>query len=163
MIEDAILEIQERVMQFLVKCAQGGMHDNLPTGLTNSKHPISDSLPIPVRNNIAKAVTIPALVNEGAYRTAQAMDFDTLLVLIEGMQNELEDQIWASREDPGYFVETVLSGSEHRQESVPDDCGKVTPLQRNTIIWGPHFDEYHEGGLQLQNILDSRSNSQSVV
>lgn len=132
---ELILEIQDRTLDFLVKCAQNIMHDIEQENLTGDAYPILPPLPVLARNNSTEIITIPSLAEEGPYRVPHAMDFDKLLLLIEAKRSECENHMWTLREDPGYFFETATSRGEHRQESVYDDRGEQHPTKGTPVFW----------------------------
>lgn len=130
-----ILEIQDRTLHFLVKCAKAILHDIAPDEVLAEQYPVHKPLaPFPLDNN-SETVTLASLAEEGPYHVPHAMDFDVLLNLVEAKRGESEDHMWALREDPGYFLETAISCGEHRQESVLDKHGNQHPFKGTRIFW----------------------------
>jgi hypothetical protein len=130
-----ILEAQSRILTFLVKCAVAILHDITGEKILSDAYPIQTALPPLLRENGAETVTIPSLSEEGPHHVPHAMDFDALLTLIEAKRSECEDNMWALREDPGYFAEMAVSRAEHRQESVLDIEGKEHPFKGTPLFW----------------------------
>jgi hypothetical protein len=130
-----ILEVQSRILNFLVKCANAVLHDIEEDQILSDAYPKQPALPPLSRENGAETVTIPSLSEEGPYHAPQAMDFEALLTLIEAKCSECEDNMWALREDPSYFAEMAISRAEHRQESVLDVHGQEHPFKGTPLFW----------------------------
>lgn len=129
-----ILEIQDRMLDFLVKCAKGALQDIAPDDLFSDEYPVQETLPILTRDP-SEAVTIVALSEGRQYQVPHAMDFDALRDLVEAKRGDCEDHIWALREDPGYLLETAISRCDHRQESVLDRKWEEHPFKCTRILW----------------------------
>jgi hypothetical protein len=56
------------------------------------------------------------------------LDFDRLRCLISSKVGELEDHIWALREDPGYFREVFDEYKAHRPEYITSKDGNVNAI-----------------------------------
>lgn len=126
-----ILEIQQRIMRFLVDCCQGILHDFPPNSLleapTKSERQFfRESLEWPTLANIAA---------EAPYRLPASVDFIRLKNLVEGKLTDAEDHIRFLREDPGYFAEAIMEWSEHRQEKLLDTNGNVHPVLGKPLFW----------------------------
>jgi hypothetical protein len=130
-----ILETQSRILNFVVKCAKSVLHDIAEDQVLSDAYPKQPALFPLSRENGAETVTIPSLSEEGPYHVPHAMDFEALLTLTEAKRNECEDNMWALREDPGYFAEMALSRAEHRQESVLDVNGQEHPFKGTPLFW----------------------------
>lgn len=112
-----VLEIQERILHFLVNCCRFILHDMeiakmdlRPT--EKAKMTASTSLPT--------WRTMTALTNEAPYRLPQQLDLDRLCMLVEAKRSEAEEHIWSMREDPGYFASQVQDWADHTTEMVLD-------------------------------------------
>lgn len=130
-----ILEVQDRILDFLVKCAKGILHGITEDELLSDAYPKHEPLAPVSREVSPEAVNISSLSEEGPYQVPHAMDFEALLTLIEAKRSECEDNMWALREDPSYFAEMAISRAEHRQESVLDIHGKEHPFKGTPLFW----------------------------
>ncbi|KAF2097781.1 hypothetical protein NA57DRAFT_56964 [Rhizodiscina lignyota] len=110
-----IMELQERLLQFLVKCCQVLLWDQPLDNL------IDDSITIPLEPERI-AATAPAdseylslatIIAEAPYRVPSKPDFQRLKCLATCKREEAEDHIWALREDPQYFEEQVNDERAH--------------------------------------------------
>jgi hypothetical protein len=77
---------------------------------------------------------------QGKHRTGRPvnMDLARLASLISAKKSAAEDHIWALREDPGYFADTVLEIRMPRQEMLKDTAGQVHPCLtagREHMFW----------------------------
>jgi plasmid maintenance system killer protein len=130
-----ILEIQERILRFLVDCCKCIMHD-VPD-LTSDKYPVQP--PVVLTRETANGYdTLALMAAEAPYRLPASMDLERLESLIAAKKSATEDRIWALREDPGYFADAVLEYREHRQELLKDTRGQKHPLfttGQEDIFW----------------------------
>ena len=109
-----VLELQEKLLQFLVQCAQLIVHDLLSTGLTNIPAPLS--LPPPVVGTDTEWPSVAAVAAEAPYRVPSSFDFGRMKSLIEAKRAEAEDYIWSLREDPGFFRDAIYEYGDHQYE-----------------------------------------------
>lgn len=118
------LEIQERIMSFLVKCCENVLHDMGDIGsLLGPAYPVKETLS-PITTDASNYPTTVGLAVERQYRAPIDFDFRRIQVLVEAKRAEAEDHIYALREDPGYFAETITEWSEHRREHIFATDGK---------------------------------------
>ncbi|KAI4192151.1 MAG: hypothetical protein LQ348_003254 [Seirophora lacunosa] len=128
-----VLEIQQRKMQFLLKCVKVILQD-LPLNeldLPNSPVPAQILLPV----NSSEWPSLTEEIEEAPYKVQDALDLDRLRPFIVARRNEAEDYIWCLREDPSYFHEVVLEWSEHRKERLLSPRGKTHPVLHQNIFW----------------------------
>lgn len=94
-----ILEIQQRIMDFLLKCSNEIMHDIPADELTTEKYtpqPVP-ALPVEAATGFASLAVMAA---EAPYRKPADLDWDRLQSLFAAKKSAAEDHIWALREDP---------------------------------------------------------------
>ncbi|KAI4112702.1 MAG: hypothetical protein LQ345_006189 [Seirophora villosa] len=128
-----VLEIQQRKMQLLLKCAQVILQ-GLPLNeldLPNSPVPVQVLLPV----NSSEWPSLTQEIEEAPYKVQDVLDVDRLRPFIVARRNEAEDYIWSLREDPSYFHEVVLEWSEHRRERLLTARGKTHPDLHQNIFW----------------------------
>ncbi|KAL8345863.1 hypothetical protein RB601_005771 [Gaeumannomyces tritici] len=132
-----ILEAQERLLSFLVAFCKTMLHDvptaSLTTGPIEPEPSIQTELELNGFDNLA------VMAAEGPYRVPANLDMDRMCALLAARVSAAEDDIWALREDPGYFAEYVTEILEHRQEMVRDTGGASHPVVRpgqDDIFWG---------------------------
>ncbi|KAI9831131.1 MAG: hypothetical protein M1819_005219 [Sarea resinae] len=129
-----ILEIQKEIMRFLVECCENILQDLLPGSLTDPQFTPQPEPPA-ITGDPREWPTLAAINAEAPYRVPAHLDFDRLLALISAQRSAAEDQIWALREDPGYFGDLVKDWSEHRQETLLDTHGKTHPNLNKPLFW----------------------------
>jgi hypothetical protein len=133
-----ILEIQERLYQFLVDCCKAILHDMSEKALADPGIPIQPEPPS-ISDNATGLVLLATTAAEAPYRLPADLDLTRLELLVEAKLSAAEDHVWALREDPGYFAQTVLNWREHRQECLPDTKGRRHPILVNPtqerIFW----------------------------
>ncbi|KAL2277788.1 hypothetical protein FJTKL_15217 [Diaporthe vaccinii] len=133
-----VLEAQHRLMKFLVQCCQSVLHDIPADVLTSATYPV---LPEPTLKTEGEANGFEALAvmtMEAPYRVPARLDFSRLTSLLDARASAAEDHLWALREDPSYFAETLLDWRDHRQEMLPDwngDAHPVTSRVRSSTLW----------------------------
>lgn len=118
-----ILEAQERVLSFLVKCAKLILHDL--TGAAVLQAPIQPG------GNLLKAevghASLATIAAEAPYQKPNDLDFARIASLLAAKYDQVSDHLWSLREDPGYFEAHILDSKEHRMELIPDIRGHVHP------------------------------------
>jgi len=128
-----VLEIQQRKLRFLLKCAQIILQD-LPL-----EDPSLQKQPAPPEVVLGnEASEWPSLVKEvvqAPYRVPDKYDVSRLIAYISAKRDETQDHFWLLREDPSYFKDTVLDWSGHRQERVLTISGKSHPILRDDEFW----------------------------
>lgn len=131
-----ILEAQERVLSFLLYCCKELLHELDPKTILDA--PV---LPEPVLKQEAEAVgfeSLAVMASESPYRVPAKIDFNRIISLLAARTSAAEDHLWSLREDPTYFVNTLLEFKEHRTELIPDMNGEEHPTLerfRLPIFW----------------------------
>ncbi|KAK4140966.1 uncharacterized protein C8A04DRAFT_31512 [Dichotomopilus funicola] len=77
------------------------------------------------------------MAEEAPYRRPGSLDFGRIESLLAARASACEDDIWALREDPGYFSDQMLIYREHRQELIPDTRGQPHPVFKGqmSVFW----------------------------
>jgi len=138
-----VFEIQERIYPFLIKCCELILHDLVADGsLLDEKFPIiHDEAPNAMsKNTTVVGEILPALATlaaEAPYRPPANLDLYRMRGIIAAKRSASEDNLLALREDPGYFSDTVMDWSEHRNDRLLDTNGNPHPT-------GPHTVEFWE-------------------
>ena len=164
-----ILEIQETVLQFLVKCGELILHDLLPlkvapipVRLSSPEPPMpqppSLSLITPIPSDSSWA-SVAAATAEAPFRVPLQFDFQHLQRLVEARRAEAEDYIWTIREDPGFFQEAVNDWAEHRQEVLRNKNGKPHPTYDTPEFWARMFRYVLQSAYQKLALWDAIQNS----
>ncbi len=137
-----ILETQQRLMRFLVTCSELILHD-LPVSaklLPQVHHLLS----IPTADSaVAHSLdadlrpSLDTVVQEAPYRTPQRFDFSRLQNIVYAKWAEAEDHLWALREDPTYFTETMHALEEHTDEvfRCKYNLSKSSSAPRTPAFW----------------------------
>jgi hypothetical protein len=132
-----VLEVQERVLRFLVDCCHHMLHDIPLAQLLSDKYP-----PQPVPEIKAASVeldTQAAMAEEEPYRLPAQLDLDSMLSLLQAQADQAADHVWLLRDDPSYFADEILDIQEHRQEMMKDITGAPHPVlskARRDVFWG---------------------------
>jgi len=127
-----ILEIQQRLLSFLVTCCYSILHEMDPDAMINEgvikpePSPLSDGAEYPTLANIAA---------EAPYRVPALLDFNRLKALVDAKRASVEDHIRGLREDPGYFADVLGDWSEHRQEKLLDTNRRRHPVLDEPLFW----------------------------
>jgi len=132
-----VLEIQQRVYRFLVTCCKEILHDISHDQLISSVFPIQPKPSVPA-NNALGFTSLTVLTTEAPYRLPQDLDLLRIESMFSAKVSAAEDHIWALREDPGYFADSLLDFKEHRQEMMLDRAGSRHPVfqqRRQDIFW----------------------------
>lgn len=131
-----VLEIQNRILDFLIKCCLGIFRDIPKDELLNLElaAPLEDSQALATTQEISR-VQLSTMIAEAPYRLPTILDTVPLLALVEARRNAAEDHIWDMREDPGYFAATLTEHHEHRPELLRDLDGKPNPILNDDRTW----------------------------
>lgn len=111
-----ILEIQERLMDFLFKCCYRILHDIEPNNLLSDTYPIQPEPTLPSNTQTEELQTsLLEITFEAPYRVPTRLNFANLEKLFAARAAAAEDYVWTMREDPNYFAEQVSDTYDHVQ------------------------------------------------
>jgi len=146
-----ILEIQQRIFDLLVKCCHEILHD---INLSQDPTPVTPEPPVLMDNFEFPTMAMMAL--ETPFRIPTHINFNHLKAIITARRSDVEDHIWALREDPGYFLDVLKDWSEHRSETLLDIHGARHPNLDTPLYWdrviGSIVDDAY-GGLVIWELL----------
>ncbi|CAG8979565.1 hypothetical protein HYALB_00011919 [Hymenoscyphus albidus] len=126
-----ILEIQQRILRFLVDCCRAILHDwNSDTLLAAPIKPEPPSLA-----DAAEYSLITSVATDAPYRLPACVDFRRLGLIAAARRSSAEDHIHSMREDPGYFADFLKEWGEHRQEQLLDTNGHQHPVLSQSVFW----------------------------
>lgn len=154
-----VLEVQERILNFLVACCRSILVDIPPADLTcDLKFPIQ---PPPLLKTEAETNgfdSLAAMAAEAPYRLPALIDFARIELVLEAKATAASDHIWALREDPAYFVDCINDIREHRIEMVRDTNDKLHPslTKGRESVFGSHVirDLLRDGINQVQSFTE---------
>ncbi|PGH00377.1 hypothetical protein AJ79_08229 [Helicocarpus griseus UAMH5409] len=113
------LEIQTKVMEFLLKCCYTILRDMTPTSLIGPNIPVKPERPAITRDP-TEWLTVAAMAAEAPYRLPSNIGFERLQALFAAERSAMADEIWAFREDPGYYQEEIKHSYDELQEAIRD-------------------------------------------
>ena len=133
-----ILEIQSKVLAFLLQCCRLILADIPAASLIGDDAPVLPD-PGPVMADPTAWRSLAAMAEEAPYRVPARLDLQRLQAIIGAKLSAAKDHVWALREDPGYFANAVKTASTHRQEALLDVHGKNhwyfdTPVYWNFVL-----------------------------
>lgn len=124
-----ILEIQERLLNFIVACCRGILHDISGDDLTSERFPVQRPLLHLKADSEADGVTsLAVMAEEAPYRVPAHADFARVEIILGARATAARDHIWAMREDPAYFADHIAEALDHRQEGLRDTLNQRHPL-----------------------------------
>lgn len=126
-----ILEIQQRILHFLVDCSQTLLHELTPVMLLET--PIKPEPPSLA--DTSEYLLLSSVAAEAPYRLPAQVDFLRLRAIVDAQYSSAEDHVHRLREDPGYYAEAVTDWSEHRQEALLDTNGMKHPILNKPLFW----------------------------
>ncbi|MCJ1315361.1 hypothetical protein MMC15_000678 [Xylographa vitiligo] len=130
-----ILEIQKRILEFLVQCCRLLLADLPQESLTDESTPFQPE-PEPVVTDPTAWPSLAAMSMEAPYRVPAHLDFQRLRAIIAANLSAAKDHLWALREDPGYFANFAMDSAEHRMEVLQDHHGMQHPRLNKPVFWG---------------------------
>ncbi|KAI1415065.1 hypothetical protein F5Y13DRAFT_187750 [Hypoxylon sp. FL1857] len=124
-----LLEIQDRLYQFLLDICKIILHDMDLGDEHLQALPIIEEPPLPTDNHNGDAATTSLMITryEAAYHIPSKLDVRKIKSLIDAKLSQAEDRLWALREDPSFFASKILEIFEHRLEHVLGPNGKPHP------------------------------------
>ena len=129
-----VIQIQLRIMKFLVECCKLILSDLPPESLTAETVPIqAEPEPLAMDHQPRLAWLHGSI--EAWYSLPGRHDFRRLQALIAAKRSACADAIWALREDPGFFLDAVQEMDDHRAERLPDTNGKTHPAANTPSYW----------------------------
>ncbi|XWX02099.1 hypothetical protein V2A60_010131 [Cordyceps javanica] len=133
-----ILELQARLLKFLVDCCHDILHEIPMNDLTSEKYVIRPEPSLKIDNEASGFASLAVMAAEAPYRLPERLDLARLKSLLEAKMSAAEDHVWALREDPTYFLHEFLEVKDHRQEMLKDTQGKKHPVHnklREHRLW----------------------------
>ena len=118
------LEVQDRLMPFLVSCSSQILHEILENALLSSQYPTQ---PEPLPQSDVQSVgfhSVSIMREEAPYRLPIKIDLARMFKLLSAREAAAEDHIMALREDPNYFAHHLSRATEHRVELVGHEQGR---------------------------------------
>lgn len=124
-----ILEIQDRLYQFLVNACRGILHDTDLTiaAISNVSEAPEPTVPTANRKGDALASSLMTLRYESTYCVPSKINLSRLQDIVAAKLAVVEDTIWALREDPAFFIDMLDEWYCHRSELTPDIYGNQHP------------------------------------
>lgn len=167
-----VLQIQQEVLEFLVRCCQIILQDLSFNSLTDSSIPVQPE-PAPLLPHESAYTSLAALAADAPYRVPARLDFRHLRSLAAARSSAASDHIHALREDPGYFSNVIGDYSEHRQETLLDTNGRRHDVLKEDLFWDRVvgsalndaytayfiFDTIHKKVVELENLEKRYSKS----
>ncbi|OTA86432.1 hypothetical protein M434DRAFT_15834 [Hypoxylon sp. CO27-5] len=104
-----MLEIQERIMKFLVDCCRLILQD-IPEAqgpLIGPTPPDVPSISPPLVDENSSPTSLETIRAEAPYRVPSMINFRQLHRLVSAHRSDAEDRFWALREDPAFFSEAI--------------------------------------------------------
>lgn len=133
-----ILEVQARLMKFLVDCCHEILHEIPPAELISDAYPVQPEPSLKTDNETSGFANLASMAAEAPYRVPLHLDLARVESLLEAKMSAAEDHVWALREDPAYFAEEFLEIKDHRRELLKDSKGRPHPLNnslREHLLW----------------------------
>ncbi|MCJ1453083.1 hypothetical protein MMC28_003428 [Mycoblastus sanguinarius] len=121
-----VLEIQQRIMRFLLLCVELVLHD---LQLNDLSETIAMELPSDGIITTYERPPLETAIFESPYRVPDQFDFVRLQSYVYAKRAEAKDHLWSLREDPAYFADTVRDASEHgKNEAFSREGSNDSPL-----------------------------------
>ena len=118
-----ILLIQQRILAFLAAVARAILHDKTDLELLQSP---AQALPVisqTVKGTQIQQTSFTDVLNMAPYQGWNSLNLSRLRGYVESTLTKHKSHIWALREDPGYFADTIREFLNHLPMTVPSDCG----------------------------------------
>lgn len=134
-----VLEAQEKLLDFLLSCCKQILHDIPEENLTRDTFSLQPEPWLKTESETNGFDSLAVMAAEAPYRVPAQLDFARIEDLLSARTSAAEDHMWALREDPGYFANTLQEIKEHRQEMMFDSHGKPHPDRAHENIFWPRI------------------------
>ncbi|KIV79743.1 hypothetical protein PV11_07288 [Exophiala sideris] len=121
-----ILEIQAKILTFLIRCCHQIFHDISPEEISSTTLPVQP-LPEPLATNSTSYLQMTEAAAEAPYKAPTNLDTNRLVQLIEARRMTAEEHVWDLREDPGYIATIVSDVALHLKEREILHTGRTDP------------------------------------
>lgn len=105
-----VLEIQEKILDFLVSAGKLILHDIHDFEFSNLPIQYQSGLPSLLQPTIqatGEKDPLPVIAAKAAYGTPTDFDFNVICKLARGRAEVARDSVWELRQDPGYYAEIL--------------------------------------------------------
>ncbi|KAF4341278.1 hypothetical protein FBEOM_4751 [Fusarium beomiforme] len=155
------LEVQERLMDFLVKCCHLILHEIEPDNLFSDMYPAYPEPELPFNAQGQGLQTfLLEITFEAPYRVSTRFNFANLEKLFAAKAAAAEDHVWAMREDPNYLGEQI-SDVHDLVELIGDRKGHrskggaaIGEVLTNAYTMVEIFTEAHQITKRLRNLQE---------
>ncbi|KAI1139329.1 hypothetical protein F5Y05DRAFT_424959 [Hypoxylon sp. FL0543] len=133
-----ILEAQERLLAFLLKCCKQILHDIPADTLTTDAFNIQLEPPWQPERSSGGFNYLAVMAAEAPYRVPAHLNLERIEALLDARTSAAEDHIWALREDPSYFAAQLSEAKEHRLEILMEIYSHIHPTLkpgRGNLFW----------------------------
>ncbi|KAF2877930.1 hypothetical protein BDV95DRAFT_600621 [Massariosphaeria phaeospora] len=118
-----ILQIQSHILKFLAGCGLRIVRD-LIGKMALPKELLQRPKPFPLSHDEISVSTLSNINRDAPYRPPADLDSVRLQSLVSAQRAQAIDYVWALREDPGFFADTVQDYRDHRPELILDHLGR---------------------------------------
>ncbi|EAA32429.1 hypothetical protein GE21DRAFT_7472 [Neurospora crassa] len=170
-----VLEVQDRLLSFLIKCCTEILHEIPEDKLLSSSYPVQPEPHMKEESETTGFDSLAVLAAEAPYRVPAKLDFGRIESLLGAQAAASEDHLWSLREDPNYFVDKALELQDHRPETLKDRWGKSYPVNEE-VLWSrilstlvktaymdvEVYNELHRQAQELQGLQEKYAKAISV-
>lgn len=128
--------LQEKIYPFLIKCCEIILYDFLELGsLLDEKYPIIPEKEVSTGSSAIVEIqaSLAYISGEAPYRLPVNLDLERLRGILAARLSAAKDHLFALREDPGYFADTIDDWSQHRNDRLLDTRGNLHPTGLQTL------------------------------
>jgi hypothetical protein len=170
-----VLEISDRVLDFLVKCAKLLLHD-YPDEASLLQCPVQP-LDIQPSTKLHAFASLATMAAEAPYQQPARLDTSRIASLLAARRDNAADHLWSLREDPGYFEAHVMDCREHCSESI-EGYWKARygrdPKKNTNKYWGKiisdtvrcsysYFEIYSELSVQAEGLCEMQNSYADAI
>ncbi|RYP76428.1 hypothetical protein DL769_003634 [Monosporascus sp. CRB-8-3] len=121
-----ILECQDRLLEFLIRCCRKVLHDIPLPDLVSNAYAVQPELLFNTNSDKTDFTSLTKLAEKAPYRPPAELDLKKIESLLAARAARAEDHIWTLREDPGYFADQLLKMKEHREDVIKSEFAERT-------------------------------------
>ncbi|MCJ1352873.1 MAG: hypothetical protein MMC33_002857 [Icmadophila ericetorum] len=150
-----LLEIQQRVLHFLVQCCKLILHDQKLDDLTHPSALVQPLFPATASDDNDLS-SLPLKLAEAPYTIPMLPEFKRLEIMIAAKRSAAEDHYWSMKEDPSYFEDVMNSYASYDLSSLDERSDLVDRSLENNwkVATGPAIIDAHERFLVWDTIYE---------
>lgn len=130
-----VLDAQQKLYEFLVRCCHIILQDIPPEALTGEMYLVQPEPPMIQDKDGQGYDSLATMASEAPYRLPRKVDFRRIEATLSARASAAQDHLWQLREDPTAFREALTTLDSHSLERLTDNFGRQHPSTYTNVYW----------------------------